>query len=153
VPPVQQTQSDETPTVHTERKRGRRKWFLGGFGVFLVLTTALGGAWLASATSHLAGALRVPVASTSPIGGRIFATGILPDGIDPADRVAVTRNTTVRRVCSVRSFRRATAIDDLTGWSFAVQPSLGEDRTFRCLAAHSGSSTASSSPVSTSAPG
>ena len=153
VPPVQQTQSDETPTVHTERKRAKRKWFLGGFGVFLLLTASAGGAWLASATGHLAGALRVPVASTSPIGAAVFATGVLPDGIDPLDGTAVTRDATVRRVCSVRSFRRATTVDDLTGWSFSVQPSLGEDRTFRCLAAHSGSSTASSSPVSTSAPG
>jgi serine/threonine protein kinase len=154
VPPVQQTRSDETPTVHTERKRAKRKWFLGGFGLFLVLTASLGGAWLASAQGGtLAGRLRVPVASTSPLGGKVFATGVLPAGVDPLDRAAVTSDATVRRVCSLRSFRRATTVTDPQGWSFSVQPSLGEDRTFRCLAVHSGSSTASSSPVSTSAPG
>jgi hypothetical protein len=56
-------------------------------------------------------------------------------------------------VCSVRSFRRATSIGDTDGYAFSVLPSMGGDRTFRCLAAHSGSRTASSSPVSTSAPG
>jgi hypothetical protein len=157
VPPVHPTRSDETPTVHTGRKRAKRKWYLGGFGVFLLLTASLGGAWLASARPGTvlgaAGGLRVPVASTSPLGWEVFATGVLPAGVDPLDRTAVTSDATVRRVCSVRSFRRATTVTDIQGWSFSVQPSLGEDRTFRCLAAHSGSSTASSSPVSTSAPG
>jgi serine/threonine protein kinase len=164
VPPVHPTQSDETPTVHTERKRAKRKWFLGGFGVFLLLTASLGGMWLGSpqrgAVRSLTGKLRVPVASTSPIGWEQFATGMLPAGVDPRDRAAVTSDATVRRVCSVRSFRRATTVTDIDDWSFSVQPSLGEDRTFRCFArrlrpaaAHSGSSTASSSPVSTSAPG
>ena len=54
VPPVHQTQADETPTVHTERKRGRRRWFLGGFGAFLLLAASLGGALLAAAASRLA---------------------------------------------------------------------------------------------------
>jgi eukaryotic-like serine/threonine-protein kinase len=158
IPPVSQTQSDDTPTVHTEgRKRGKRKWFLGGFGVFLLLSASVGGAWLAGAhrgnVRALAGKLRVPVASTTPIDWTVFATGILPAGIDPADRAAVTGDETVRRVCSVRSFRRATSIADTDGYAFAVLPSMGEDRTFRCLATHSGSSTARSSPVSTSAPG
>jgi hypothetical protein len=39
--------------VHTERKRSRRKWFLGGFGAFLLLAASLGGAWLAAAASQL----------------------------------------------------------------------------------------------------
>jgi serine/threonine protein kinase len=158
IPPVSQTQSDDTPTVHTEgRRRGKRRWFLGGFGVLLLLSASLGGAWLVGAhrgnVRALAGRLRVPVASTTPINWTVFATGILPAGIDPADRAAVTGDETVRRVCSVRAFRRATSIADTDGYAFAVLPSRGEDRTFRCLATHSGSSTASSSPVSTSAPG
>ncbi|MFG1605857.1 serine/threonine-protein kinase [Actinoplanes sp. NPDC049265] len=136
IPPASQTQPDETPTVHTERKK--RKWFLGGFGVFLLVAAALTGAWLASAppagVRTLAGRLRVPVASTAPIAWRSFARGPLPAGVDPGDRAAVTGNETVRDVCSVRSFRRATGVTDLRGWSFAVQPS---GRSFTCLAAPS----------------
>jgi serine/threonine protein kinase len=50
IPPVSQTRADETPTVNTPgRRRGKRKWFLGGFGVFLLLTASMGGAWLAGA--------------------------------------------------------------------------------------------------------
>ncbi|MEV6495760.1 hypothetical protein AB0M20_45155, partial [Actinoplanes sp. NPDC051633] len=137
VPPVHQTRSDETPTVNTERKK--RRWFLGGFGVFLLLTASVGGAWLASAqragVRSIASKLRVPVASTSPMGWRVFATGTLPPDVDPLDKAAVTADETVRRVCSVRSFRRIAEIDDVRGWSFSVQPSAGEDRAFRCLAA------------------
>ena len=52
VPPVSPTldPGDETPTQHTDspkQARGKRKWLFGGFGVFLVLTTALGSALLA----------------------------------------------------------------------------------------------------------
>jgi hypothetical protein len=78
--------------------------------------------------------LRVPVASTSPIGWRAFARGTLPAGVDPSDQAAVTGDETVREVCSVRSFRRATEVTDLSGWSFAVQPT---GRDFVCLAARS----------------
>jgi serine/threonine protein kinase len=136
IPPAGQTQPDETPTVHTERKK--RKWFLGGFGVFLLVAASLAGAWLAATppagVRTLAGKLRVPVASTSPIAWRSFAAGSLPADVDPADRAAVTGNETVRDVCSVRSFRRATGVTDLRGWSFAVRPS---GRSFTCLAAPS----------------
>jgi tRNA A-37 threonylcarbamoyl transferase component Bud32 len=80
VPPVSPTRdpADETPTVHTDgpkQQRGKRKWLFGGFGVFLLLTAALGGAWLVSAqrpqVRALAGRLtvpeaRVPVASNVP---------------------------------------------------------------------------------------
>ncbi|MEV7621922.1 serine/threonine-protein kinase [Actinoplanes sp. NPDC089786] len=138
VPPTSQTQPDETPTVNTERKK--RRWFLGGFGVFLLVAVALAGAWLASSAPPagvrtLAGKLRVPVSSASPIGWRTYATGRLPAGVDPANRAAVTGDETVREVCSVRSFRRATEVTDLHGWSFAVRPPTGDDRTFHCLAA------------------
>jgi eukaryotic-like serine/threonine-protein kinase len=146
IPPTSQTQGDETPTVHTERKK--RKWFLGGFGVFLLVTASLAGAWLASSppaavrslpastakVRSLTTKLRVPVASTSPIGWRAFARGTLPAGVDPSDQAAVTGDETVREVCSVRSFRRATEVTDLSGWSFAVQPT---GRDFVCLAARS----------------
>ena len=48
VPPVTPMRGDETPTVGTNgRKRAKRKWLFGGFGVFLLLTASLGGAWLA----------------------------------------------------------------------------------------------------------
>nr|BFE67278.1 hypothetical protein GCM10020092_005790 [Actinoplanes digitatis] len=52
-PPVSPTRDvqgeDETPTVHTDpRKRGKRKWLFGGFGVFLLLAASVGGALLAS---------------------------------------------------------------------------------------------------------
>jgi serine/threonine protein kinase len=138
VPPVHQTRSDETPTVNTEQRK-KRKWFLGGFGVVLLLTASLSGAWLASAqragVRSVASKLRVPVASTSPMGWRVFATGTLPPDVDPLDRAAVTADETVRRVCSVRSFRRVAQVQDLSGWSFSVQPSAGKDRGFRCLAA------------------
>jgi hypothetical protein len=44
LPPVSPTQGDETPTVHTDgRKRGKRKWLFGGFGVFLLLTCGRSG--------------------------------------------------------------------------------------------------------------
>ena len=138
VPPVHQTRSDETPTVNTEQRK-KRKWFLGGFGIVLLLTASLSGAWLASAqragVRSVASKLRVPVASTSPLGWRVFATGTLPPDVDPLDRAAVTADETVRRVCSVRSFRRVAQVQDLSGWSFSVQPSAGKDRGFRCLAA------------------
>ena len=137
VPPTSQTQPDETPTVHTQRKK--RKWFLGGFGVFLLVGASLAGAWLASAppagVRSVAGKLRVPIASTSPIAWRTFASGKLPAAVDPRDRSAVTGDETVREVCSVQTFRRVTAVTDVAGWSFAVQSSTGDDRTFHCLAA------------------
>jgi hypothetical protein len=148
VPPVTPTQGDETPTVHTGgRKRGKRRWLFGGFGVFLLLTASLGGAWLASGQRGTVRAVidrfaaaeaHVPVASTAPIGWAEFASGRLPDGVDPADREAVTSNPTVRKVCSVRAFRRATAVTDTEGWSFSVLPPDSDDRTFRCLAARAG---------------
>jgi hypothetical protein len=162
VAPMLPTHGDETPTVRNNLpKRGKRKWLFGGFGVFLLLTASLGGAWLASAqranVRAIAGRLsitdaRVPVASTSPLGlgcltrraaavpcGRqhrweVFATGTLPPGIDPLDQDAVTADVTVRRVCGVQSFRRATSRSDTEGWTLSVLPSTGADRTFRCLA-------------------
>jgi eukaryotic-like serine/threonine-protein kinase len=125
VPPVTPTQGDETPTVHTGgRKRGKRRWLFGGFGVFLLLTASLGGAWLASGQR---GTVRAVIDR--------FAAA---DGVDPADREAVTSNPTVRKVCSVRAFRRATAVTDTEGWSFSVLPPDSDDRTFRCLAARAG---------------
>jgi hypothetical protein len=64
---------DETPTVHTEgRKRARRKWLFGGFGVLLLVATSLGGAWLASAQApkvrSYASRLAAPATSALPIG-------------------------------------------------------------------------------------
>jgi serine/threonine protein kinase len=147
IPPVTPTQGDETPTVHTgDRKRGKRRWLFGGFGVFLLLAASLGGAWLASghrgAVRAIADRLsitdtQVPVASSAPIAWSTFATGTLPDGVDPADREAVTSNPTVLQVCSARAFRRATSAAGTDGWSFSVLPPTGDDRTFRCLAARS----------------
>ncbi|MFI7596738.1 serine/threonine-protein kinase [Actinoplanes sp. NPDC049681] len=76
VPPVTPTRDaagpDETPTVHTENpKRGKRRWLFGGFGVFLLLATALGGAWLASTRApsvrSLASRLTVPATATLPV--------------------------------------------------------------------------------------
>jgi hypothetical protein len=62
---------DETPTVHTEgRKRAKRRWLFGGFGLFLLLAAAASGVWLASAqgprAQSLAIRLAVPAASTRP---------------------------------------------------------------------------------------
>ncbi|HET9516447.1 MAG TPA: serine/threonine-protein kinase [Actinoplanes sp.] len=51
VPPAAVTRAlpqgvDETPTVHTaERRRGKRRWFLGGLGALLVLAAGLGLSW------------------------------------------------------------------------------------------------------------
>jgi serine/threonine protein kinase len=65
MPPVTPTHADETPTVRTDGatgKRGKRKWLFGGFGVFLLLTGSLGGAWLASAqrpTIHIGSRLSI----------------------------------------------------------------------------------------------
>jgi serine/threonine protein kinase len=76
VPPVSPTRdvhvADETPTVHTEgRKRAKRKWLFGGFGVFLLVATSLGGAWLASSQGpkvrSFASRLTAPTASTVPV--------------------------------------------------------------------------------------
>jgi len=162
VAPVLPAHGDETPTVRNDLpKRGKRKWLFGGFGVFLLLTASLGGAWLASAqranVRAIAGRLaiadaRLPAASTSPFGlgcltrraaavpcgqqhrWEVFATGTLPPGVDPLDQDAVTADATVRRVCGVRSFRRATSRSDTEGWSLSVLPSAGAGRTFRCLA-------------------
>jgi hypothetical protein len=48
-PPVSPTRDlapdDETPTVHTNRRRGKRRWLFGGFGTFL-LVAAIGARWL-----------------------------------------------------------------------------------------------------------
>ncbi len=48
-PPVSPTRDlpDDTPTVNTDRKRGKRRWLFGGFGAALVLALGAGGAWLA----------------------------------------------------------------------------------------------------------
>jgi hypothetical protein len=137
VPPVHPTRSDETPTIHTQRKK--RRWFLGGFGAFLLVAGSLGGAWLASAQSgavrSLAGKLRVPVASASPLRWQVFASGTLPPGVDPFDRASVTADETVRRACGMRSFRRANPRADVRRWAFSVQPGPRGDRRFHCLAA------------------
>lgn len=148
VPPVTPTQGDETPTVHTgDRKRGKRKWLFGGFGILLLLIAGLGGAWVASGQRGVVRAVasrlsiadtQVPVASSAPIGWSTFATGTLPPGVDPADREAVTSDPTVRRVCSEPAFRRATSATGTDGWSFSVLPPAGDDRTFYCLAARAG---------------
>jgi len=76
VPPVSPTRevhaADETPTVHTEgRKRTKRKWLFGGFGVFLLLATSMGGAWLASSQGpkvrSFANRLAAPATSAVPV--------------------------------------------------------------------------------------
>jgi tRNA A-37 threonylcarbamoyl transferase component Bud32 len=74
VPPVSPTRevhgADETPTVHTEgRKRGKRRWLFGGFGVFLLLAASIGGAWLASSqgSSVRSLAYRLAPAATSAV--------------------------------------------------------------------------------------
>jgi hypothetical protein len=158
---VTPARGDETPTVRNDPpKRAKRKWLFGGFGVFLLVTASLGGAWLASAQRGTVRSLahrlsiadvRRPVASSAP-GLRcltrtatpvscaqqhrweVFASGILPAGIDPLDRDAVTGDPAVRRVCNVRSFRAATSRVDTEGWELSVLPSTGADRGFRCLA-------------------
>jgi tRNA A-37 threonylcarbamoyl transferase component Bud32 len=76
-PPVSPTHEvhggDETPTVHTTdpRKRGKRRWLFGGFGVFLLLAASVGGALLASSQApkmrSLAGRLTGPAASSVPV--------------------------------------------------------------------------------------
>ncbi|MFC3380539.1 serine/threonine-protein kinase [Couchioplanes azureus] len=75
VPPVTPTLDgsvpDETPTVHTEnRKRGKRRWLFGGFGVSLLIGASVAGGLLASSQSpvvrSLASRLAVPASSTLP---------------------------------------------------------------------------------------
>ncbi|GAA0811732.1 serine/threonine-protein kinase [Spirilliplanes yamanashiensis] len=49
-PPVSPTRdlpgpADDTPTVHTARKRGKRKWLFGGFGAALLLAAGAAGVW------------------------------------------------------------------------------------------------------------
>jgi serine/threonine protein kinase len=163
LPPATPAQGDETPTVNTTGddtgKRGKRKWLFGGFGVLLLISASLGGAWLAStqrATIRGVGSrlsivgARMPVASTSPLGPHcltrtasivpcaqkhrweVFATGTLPAGIDPRDSAAVTGDPTVRQTCSPLVFRRSTAHTDTAGWALSVLP--GPGRTYRCLA-------------------
>ena len=85
-PPVSPTRhlsgpADDTPTVHTDRKRGKRKWLFGGFGVAVLLAAGAVGAWLAvnppaadrpgaSATAATATATAAPVsAGTAPGSG------------------------------------------------------------------------------------
>ncbi len=184
VPPVSPTRDvhvpDETPTVHTQgRKRAKRRWLFGGFGVFLLLGASVGGAWLASTQGgtvrSLASRLAAPATSTMPValsrlpgceaatahcpeqlecytrradGGpaarrvacarphswEVFAVGLLPSGVEPRDRDAVTTDPTVRQVCSTATFHRMTTRTDGTDWALSVLPPTTEDRTFRCLA-------------------
>jgi hypothetical protein len=172
--------ADETPTVHTEgRKRGKRRWLFGGFGVLLLLAASVGGAWLASSQGPrmrtLASRLVSPATSTLPValsrlpgcgaatahcpeqlecytrhadGGpiarkvscarphswEVFAVGLLPSGVEPRDRDAVTTDPIVRKVCSTTTFRRLTTRTDGTEWALSVLPPTSADRTFRCLA-------------------
>jgi len=182
VPPVSPTRdvADETPTVHTDgRKRAKRRWLFGGFGVFLLLAASVGGAWLASSQGprmrSLASRLTSPATSTLPValsrlpgceaatahcpaqlecytrradGGptarqvscarphswEVFAVGLLPSGVEPRDRDAVTTDPIVRKVCSTATFRRLTTRTDGTEWALSVLPPTSADRTFRCLA-------------------
>jgi eukaryotic-like serine/threonine-protein kinase len=57
--------ADDTPTVRTDRKRGRRKWLFGGFGAALVLALGAAGSWLAIHQPS-AGLPRAAAATTSP---------------------------------------------------------------------------------------
>ncbi|MFB9691517.1 serine/threonine-protein kinase [Amorphoplanes digitatis] len=183
-PPVSPTRDvqgeDETPTVHTDpRKRGKRKWLFGGFGVFLLLAASVGGALLASSQGpkmrSLAGRLSGPAASTVPVAlsrlpgcavgkaycpdevecytrrtdsgpiarrvacslphsWEVFAIGELPNGVRAEDRIAVTADRTVRKVCSRATFRRTTTRTDSSEWALSVLPPTAADRVFRCLA-------------------
>jgi serine/threonine protein kinase len=51
VPPASPTRDlpppgDDTPTVHTtDRRRGKRRWFFGGFSALLLFTAGIGAAW------------------------------------------------------------------------------------------------------------
>jgi serine/threonine protein kinase len=92
VPPVTPMRGDETPTVGTNgRKRAKRKWLFGGFGVFLLLTASLCGAWLAPAqrgtVRSVAGARSYSgsrTASSSPVSTSVPGwTGT--DATTPAD--------------------------------------------------------------------
>jgi serine/threonine protein kinase len=72
VSPTREVHPDETPTVHTEgRKRNKRKWLFGGFGVFLLLAASVGGAMLASSQGpkvrSLANRFVAPATSTVPV--------------------------------------------------------------------------------------
>ncbi|WP_306211182.1 serine/threonine-protein kinase [Actinoplanes sp. RD1] len=167
VPPVTPTRDssapDETPTVNTENpaKRGKRKWFLGGFGAVLL---TVGGLWMTPggttptvpvAMSQLPGcpassehcpaevecftpregsAVAHRVACSAEHSWEVFAVGALRDGLDPRDRAAVTTDPAVLEVCSRKTFHRTTTRTDSAQWSLSVLPPVGEERTFRCLA-------------------
>ncbi|WP_232234528.1 serine/threonine-protein kinase [Actinoplanes sp. N902-109] len=110
------------------------------------------------------------VACTARHSWESFAVGVLSSGVDPGDRAAVTTDPRVLKICNRTIFRRTTSRTDSTEWALSVLPASSGRRTFRCLAGqgadrlsgpvlggpvlgYSGSRIASSSPVSTSAPG
>jgi len=71
LPSVTPNQGDETPTVHTDdRKRGKRKWLFGGFGVFLLLIASLGAGATGTlrASSRLQNVVSVPVERSTGTG-------------------------------------------------------------------------------------
>jgi tRNA A-37 threonylcarbamoyl transferase component Bud32 len=164
IPPVTPTRdtADETPTVHTgEQKRGKRKWLFGGFSVFLMLA---GGALLAADHSRVTPTAAVlpgctarraycpgevecftphdgtarEIACAGEHSWEVFAVGSLPAGLDPADRVAVTSDPRVQRVCSPAMFTRTTTRTDSAAWALSVLPPTTGNRTFRCLAGQDG---------------
>jgi tRNA A-37 threonylcarbamoyl transferase component Bud32 len=114
VPPVSQTRevhgADETPTVHTQgRKRSKRRWLFGGFGVFLLLAASLGGAWLASTQGPkaraLASRLAVPTGSTVPVAlsrlpGCAASTVHCPEQLECYTRRADGGRTAQRVACT-----------------------------------------------------
>ncbi len=176
-PPVSPTRdlpSDDTPTVHTDRKRGKKRWLFGGFGAAVVLAA---GSFVAlydpaapdpppssqsSYTPVPGSGAGVPFPSCRPPlpgGGscpdtlqcltkvnrqttpvscadrhtwEVFAQGVLPDGVNPADDSAVASDPVVRQTCSTARFDRTIGRSE-SGWTLSVLPPAG-DRTFRCLA-------------------
>ncbi|MGW4942325.1 serine/threonine-protein kinase [Actinoplanes sp. NPDC004185] len=115
VPPVSPTRevhgADETPTVHTEgRKRAKRKWLFGGFGVLMLVATSLGGAWLASAhgpkVRSFATRLAAPATSTVPVALSRLPGCAAPTAHCPAQVECYTRRAddgrTARKVSCTR---------------------------------------------------
>ncbi|MEU7903321.1 serine/threonine-protein kinase [Actinoplanes sp. NPDC049118] len=126
-PPVSPTRDvhggDETPTVHTDgRKRGKRKWLFGGFGVCLLLAASVGGALLASSQGpkmrSLAGRLAGPAASTLPVAlsrlpGCTSGKAYCPDEVECYTRRADSGAAARRISCSLPHSWEAFAVGEL----------------------------------------
>ncbi|TDB77760.1 serine/threonine-protein kinase [Micromonospora sp. KC721] len=64
-----------------------------------------------------------------------YAQGELPVALVDAEHAEIVAHPAVNQVCSLRTFRLTSGIEQPQGWRLEVlPPSTGSDRTYRCLA-------------------